>query len=226
LMQQVSPPPNRASNQAHRAVVLHSGGLDSSVCLLLALEDGREVVSVGFDYGQQSRVELEYAHLQCRERGIQRRIIRFEWDKPARNLAQGRTLQDIATGGVSPAFLPGRNAVFLALGCAEAAGISAEEVWIGVNAIDYSGYPDCTPEFVDSFQLMVRQAMPTAPAIVAPLIRLSKPEIAKEARRLGLSRAETWSCYRPQMSKAGIKRCQSCDACTLSDLAWGGPLEY
>jgi 7-cyano-7-deazaguanine synthase len=202
-----------------KALVLHSGGLDSSLCLLLAVEAGREVVSLGIDYGQRHRIELEYALAQCRRHGIERRILRVEWDKPLRDIPIGRSIHEIRTG-VSPAFLPGRNAIFLTLACAEATGIEAEEVWIGVNVVDYSGYPDCGPEFIDAFKAMMRAAIPGGPEIVAPLIQMSKPDIASEARRLGLAPGDTWSCYQPRLTPQGISPCGQCDACVLHDHAW------
>jgi 7-cyano-7-deazaguanine synthase len=202
-----------------KALVLHSGGLDSTLCLLLAMEAKREVVSLGIDYGQRHRIELEYALAQCRKHGIERRVLRVEWDKPVRSMPTGRSLDEIRAG-VSPAFLPGRNAVFLALACAEAAGIGAGEVWIGVNAVDFSGYPDCRREFVAAFQSMISLAIPSGPVIVAPLVRMSKPEIAAEARRLGLTPGDTWSCYQPRLTAQGVSPCRECDACILHDHAW------
>lgn len=202
-----------------KTLVLHSGGLDSTLCLLLAVEAGHEVVSLGVDYGQRHRIELEYALEQCRRHGIERRVLRVTWDKPLRKMPTGRSLSAIRAGA-SPAFLPGRNAVFLTLACAEAAGVKAREVWIGVNAIDFSGYPDCRPEFIDAFISMINVAIPGGASIVAPLIQMSKPEIAAEAGRLGLSPEDTWSCYRPAFSSSGITPCGVCDACILHDHAW------
>jgi len=186
---------------------------------VMAVRAGHEVSSVGIDYGQRHRIELEYAKEQCRKYGVERRVLRVEWDKPARDIPIGRSLE-VIRGGVSPAFLPGRNAVFLALACAEASGIGAAEVWVGVNAVDFSGYPDCRPEFVDAFQVMMSRAIPDGPKIVAPLLHMSKPRIAAEALRVGLAAGDTWSCYRPQFIQQGIVTCGVCDACVLHDHAW------
>jgi 7-cyano-7-deazaguanine synthase len=202
-----------------KAIILHSGGLDSTLCLLLAREASRDVLSLGIDYGQRHRIELEYAMAQCHRFGVERRVLRVEWDKPVRDIPVGRSLDEIKSG-VSPAFLPARNAVFLTLACAEAAGINAEEVWIGVNSIDFSGYPDCRPEFIDSFRNMIKVATPTGPQVIAPLIKMSKPEIATEAKRLGLAPGDTWSCYQPQFTNQGISPCGQCDACILHNHAW------
>ncbi len=202
-----------------KSVVLHSGGLDSTLCILLAMEAKREVVSLGIDYGQRHRIELEYAQAQCRIYGIERRVLRVEWDKPIREIPTDRSLETIRSG-ISPAFLPVRNAVFLTLACAEATGIDAKEVWIGVNALDFSGYPDCRPEFINAFNAMINVGVPDGPQVVSPLIEMSKPAIASEAKRLGLSQGDTWSCYQPQYTNKGILPCGKCDACILHHHAW------
>lgn len=202
-----------------KVLVLHSGGLDSTTCLLLAREKGCEVVSLGIDYAQRNRVELDFATQQCTRFDVPRKVIQVHWDKPDRDIPLNRSLPEIGKN-VSKAFLPGRNAVFLVLACAEAAGVSAEEVWIGVNSLDYSGYPDCRPEFVESFRNMIQLAIPNGPRIVAPLQSMSKPEIAKEAYRLGLRPGQTWSCYRPQQQAKGVVPCGACDACVLHKHAW------
>lgn len=202
-----------------KAVILHSGGLDSTVCLLLALEKNIDVLSLGIDYGQQGRVELEYAMRQCSKLKVIRKVLSAEWDKPNLNIPTGRSIQHIRQG-ISSAFLPGRNAFFLALACAEAAGVGASEVWIGVNSIDYPGYPDCRPEFLDEFRKMIKVAIPGAAEIVAPLMYKSKPEIALEAHRLGIRPDDTWSCYRPITTHNGFKPCGCCDGCVLNKYAW------
>jgi 7-cyano-7-deazaguanine synthase len=200
-------------------LVLHSGGLDSTTCLLLAREQRNNVVSLGIDYEQRNRVELEYAAEQCERFGVPRKVIRISWDKPHRQIPLKRSLDQIGKE-VSPAFLPGRNAVFLVLACAEACGLGADEVWIGVNSLDYSGYPDCHAEFIDAFRQMIGVAIPGGPRIVAPLQSLTKPEIAREAFRLGLRPGQTWSCYRPQPSGDTPRPCGECDACILHKHAW------
>lgn len=202
-----------------KSIVLHSGGLDSTVCLLEAKKKAREVVSLGIDYGQRHRIELEYARQQCERFAIPRKVLRIEWDKPVRKLPRDRTISQMRRS-VSPAFLPGRNLVFLTLACAEAAGIGATEVWIGVNAVDFSGYPDCRPDFVDAFRKMLQIAIPRGPKIIAPLLHLSKSAIARKGATLGLKRGDVWYCYRPHITKAGISPCGHCDACILHEHAW------
>jgi len=207
-----------------KAVVLHSGGLDSTVCLMQAIAADREVLSLGIDYGQRHRIELIYAERQCEGLGVPRKLLHVTWDKPERSMPAKRRLEEIRQG-VSPAFLPGRNIVFLALASAEAAGIGASEVWIGVNAVDFSGYPDCRPAFVDAFQELISEGFTDGPRIVTPLLHLSKPEVAESARQLGLEKGETWSCYRPVVSETGIETCGECDACVLHEYAWSEHVE-
>lgn len=202
-----------------KSLVLHSGGLDSTVCLLMAVKAKRSVTSLGIDFGQRHRIELEYAKAQCHKYGIIRKILRIDWDKPARVIPSRRSLKQIKSG-VSSAFLPGRNALFLALACAEAAGINAKEVWIGVNSLDFSGYPDCRPEFIEAFKNMINIAIPNGPKIIAPLLNMTKPEIAAKAFSLGIKPGDTWSCYQPKITLNGIVPCSKCDACILHNYAW------
>jgi 7-cyano-7-deazaguanine synthase len=203
-----------------RVVVLHSGGLDSTVCLRTAVNQGHEVISLGIDYNQTHHVELDYAKRQCEDLGVERRVIRVAWDKPVRVIPKNRSISEIRRN-VSSAFLPGRNGVFLMLASAEAAGLGADEVWTGINSIDFSGYPDCRPEFVKSFNRMLTFAIPKGPRLKAPLQSKTKPQIGRLAKRLGLSWESTWSCYRPRITKTGIAPCGECDACKLHDYAWG-----
>ena len=202
-----------------KVVVLHSGGLDSTVCLLLALEEGLQPISVGIDYGQTHRIELEFAHRQCERLGVDRRVLSIKWDKPHRSIPLDRSVNEIRSS-VSTAFLPARNILFLSLAYAEAAGLDAKQVWIGVNSVDFSGYPDCTPEFIDAYRRMVEIGLGGGPKLVAPLQNLSKKEIVALAVKLGLQRQDTWSCYRPVQHDAVSEPCGRCDACVLHDSAW------
>ena len=202
-----------------KVLVLHSGGLDSTLCLAMAVDAKFEVVSLGIDYGQRHRIELEYAKNQCRRLNVERRVLRVEWDKPEREIPVGRSIEEMRSG-VSPAFLPGRNAVFMTLASAEAVGIGADEVWIGVNSVDFSGYPDCRPEFIEAFKVMIDAAIPNGPKFFAPLLAMSKPEIAAEALRLDILPGDTWSCYQPAFTPNGISPCGKCDACILHGHAW------
>lgn len=202
-----------------KAVVLHSGGLDSTVCLLLARSRGRDAYSLGINYGQRQQIELEYANRQCARFGIERRVVDVSWQKPEIHVPKDRTVAEMKAG-IAPTFLPGRNAVFLALACAEAAGTGASEVWLGVNAVDFSGYPDCRGSFLDAFRAMWKEAVPNPPRIVAPLVHFSKPQIAALAGELGLKAGETWSCYAPDEKGGATEPCGHCDACLLHAHAW------
>jgi len=202
-----------------KVIILHSGGLDSTVCILQALEKGYEVISLGIDYNQKHKIENQYAYAQCKSLNVERKVIKLEWDKPYKIIPKNRKIEEIRSD-VSVAFLEGRNIVFLALACAEAAGINATEVWIGVNALDFSGYPDCSPVFIDSFRNMLKHGYPGGPKIVASLIDMTKPEIAQEAYRLGIKKGDTWSCYSPKIDEFGVHPCNECDACVLHNYAW------
>jgi 7-cyano-7-deazaguanine synthase len=208
-----------ASEQTPRCIVLHSGGLDSTTCLLLAKKHGRQPQSLGISYGQHHDVELSYAADQCRRFEIDRRVVEVNWRRPDIDIPKDRTLEEMKSG-IAPTFVPGRNAVFLALACAEAAGTGATEVWLGVNALDYSGYPDCRESFLEAFRTMWAEAVPNPPRILAPLVTMTKPQVAALASELGLKPGDTWSCYAPDLSGAVPKPCGHCDACRLNEHAW------
>jgi 7-cyano-7-deazaguanine synthase len=202
-----------------RVLVLHSGGMDSTTCLYKAHRDGAEVFSLGVNYGQKLAVELMFAQRHCDALGIPREVINVNWNKPDRQIPTGRAIDEMRAS-ISPAFLPSRNAVFLTLGCAHAAGIGAQEVHVGINSVEFSGYPDCTPEFLESFSTMMAIANPGGARIVAPLLDMDKPTIARLARDLGVGEHDTWSCYRPMLKDGSVSPCGQCDACRLHDHAW------
>lgn len=202
-----------------RVLVLHSGGMDSTTCLYRAHSEGAEVVSLGVNYGQKLVVELMFAQRHCDALGISREVINVNWHKPDRSIPTSRSVEEMRAS-VSPAFLPSRNAVFLSIACAHAAGIGAQEVHIGINSVEYSGYPDCTPEFLKCFSEMMSVANPGGPRIVAPLLNLDKPQIAALARDLGIGEHDTWSCYRPALNGGAVSPCGKCDACRLHEHAW------
>jgi 7-cyano-7-deazaguanine synthase len=200
-------------------LVLHSGGLDSTTCLLKAKADGQTVISLGIDYGQKLSIEMLFAKWQCEQHNITRQIIRVNWQKPERTIPLNRSVDEM-NRTVSSAFLPGRNIVFLGLGHAHACGVGADELQIGLNCVNFSGYPDCTADFFDSYRAMLKVGSPGGPELVAPLMNLSKQEIAKLAGSLGLGPKDTWSCYRPQLQDGSVAPCGECDACKLHDFAW------
>jgi 7-cyano-7-deazaguanine synthase len=204
---------------AKRILVLHSGGMDSTTCLYKAKADGADVYSLGIDYGQRLSVELLFARKQCEAFSIPREVIALAWSKPDRQIPTDRDPIEMRAS-ISPAFIPGRNVVLLSLACAHAAGISADEVHTGLNCIDFSGYPDCTVEFFESYRSMMAIANPDGARIVAPLLNFSKPEIASLARKLGIGEHDTWSCYQPQIVRGAVTPCGICDACRLHEHAW------
>jgi 7-cyano-7-deazaguanine synthase len=204
------------------AVALISGGMDSAVAGALAREAGYGIHALSFDYGQRHRVELDAA---ARVAGwldaVEHTVIRVELDR----IGGSALTDDIAvpkdrSGPEVPAtYVPARNIIFLsiALSLAEAAG--AERIVIGANAIDYSGYPDCRPAFIEAFQRVAETGTVIgvegrAPTVWAPLVELSKAEIVKEGIRLGLDFGITSSCYDPG---PGGEPCGRCDSCRLRE---------
>jgi 7-cyano-7-deazaguanine synthase len=202
------------------AVVLLSGGLDSMVTAALAQEQGFAVHALTVDYGQRHRLELESAARIAAQLGLARHT-RIALDLRAFGGSALTDTIDVPKGGVGDdipvTYVPARNLVFLALttACAEAA--SARDVFIGVNALDYSGYPDCRPEFIASFaetaRLGTKAGVEGAPfTIHAPLQHMTKADIARECARLGLDPAWSWSCYDPAPDG---RACGLCDSCRL-----------
>jgi len=202
------------------AVVLLSGGLDSMVTAALAMERGYAVHALTVDYGQRHRLELQSAERIAQRLGLVRHT-RIALDLRAFGGSALTDAIDVPKAGVGDdipvTYVPARNLVFLALttACAEAAG--ARDVFIGVNALDYSGYPDCRPEFIASFaetaRLGTKAGVEGAPLTIhAPLQHMTKADIARECARLSLDPAWSWSCYDP--TPEGIA-CGLCDSCRL-----------
>ena len=202
-----------------QAVVLLSGGLDSMVCAGLAREAGYSVVALTIDYNQRHRVELEAARRIAAE--LADRHIVVPLDLTA--FGGSALTSDIAVpkdglgDGIPVTYVPARNTIFLslALGLAEARG--ARDIFIGVNALDYSGYPDCRPEFVGEFERLANIATKAGVEgdpfrLHAPLQRMTKADIAREAQRLGLDASLSHSCYDPAPDG---RACGECDACRL-----------
>jgi len=203
------------------AVILLSGGLDSMVCAGLAREQGFALLALTFDYNQRHRIELESASAIAQKIGVARHVVlpldlrqfggsalTAEIDVPKQGVG----------GDIPVTYVPARNLVFLSLALAWAEAAGSSDIFIGVNALDYSGYPDCRPEFIDGFQSLARVATKVGTEggnvrIHAPLQHLSKADIAREAFRLGLDPAMSWSCYDPQDGKP----CGLCDSCRLRE---------
>jgi 7-cyano-7-deazaguanine synthase len=204
---------------SRHAIVLLSGGLDSMVCGGLARESGFSVTALTIDYGQRHRVELNAARAIAAV--LANRHIILPLDPRAFGGSALTSDIDVPKGGVGPGipvtYVPARNTIFLslALGLAEASG--ARDIFIGVNALDYSGYPDCRPQFIAEFERLANLATKVGVegegfTIHAPLLEMSKADIAREAERLGLDAAMSHSCYDPLPDGT---HCGRCDACRL-----------
>lgn len=209
-----------ANTKGRRAIVLLSGGLDSMVSGGLAREQGFALAALTIDYNQRHRVELEAAKRVATALGIDRHVT-----LPLNLRAFGGSALtddiDVPKSGVKPGipvtYVPARNTIFLslALGFAEATG--ARDIFLGVNALDYSGYPDCRPEFIQAFQHLADLATRLGVegqgfTIHAPLQHMTKADISAEASRLGLDAGMSWSCYDPTPDG---KHCGLCDSCRL-----------
>ena len=212
------------------AVVLLSGGLDSATCLAIAKSRGYRVHAVSFDYGQRHRVELDFATRLAERLGADlHRILRVDL-RPIGGSAltddipvpKHRSAAEISSG-IPSTYVPARNTIFLSYGLALAEVLGAHRLFIGVNALDYSGYPDCRPEFIESFERMANLATRAGVEgaggksaepfrIETPLQHLSKAQIVQLARSLGLNPDWTLSCYDPSPSG---EACGACDACLL-----------
>ena len=206
-----------------KAIVLLSGGLDSSTCLLIARDEGFDVHALSFDYGQRHAVELDAARAVAARYGArEHRVVRIELPGSAASALTSDALDvpknRLGSEPIPITYVPARNTLFLAHAVAWGEAVGATDLYIGANALDYSGYPDCRPEFLEAFERManlgtragVEGASPFR--IRAPLLRMSKAEIVATGARLGLDFGLTFSCYDP--SKDGAP-CGACDACLL-----------
>ncbi len=202
------------------AVVLLSGGLDSMVCAGLARRDGFALNALTIDYNQRHRKEIGAARAIARRLGAERHVV---LPLDLRQFGGSALTADIAvpkggpTSDIPVTYVPARNLVFLSLTLAWAEAIGARDIFIGVNALDYSGYPDCRPEFIAGFAdlavLATKAGTEGEPLrIHAPLQYLGKADIAREAARLGLDPAMSWSCYDPEPDE---RACGLCDSCRL-----------
>jgi 7-cyano-7-deazaguanine synthase len=203
-----------------KAVVLVSGGLDSATVLAMARAQGYDCYALSFDYGQRHRTELQAAARVAEALGAaQHKTITLDLAGIGGSALTDTAIAvpEEASDGIPVTYVPARNTVFLALALGWAEVIAAQDIFIGVNAVDYSGYPDCRPEFIASFEktanLATKAGVEGQPfRIHTPLIQLSKAEIIKEGQRLGVNYAMTVSCY--QADDQG-RACGSCDSCRL-----------
>jgi 7-cyano-7-deazaguanine synthase len=205
------------SDKLRNSIVLLSGGLDSSTVLAMAADGGRKCLALSFRYGQRHAIELHYAALQAKRWDAEHLVLDIP-TIPGSSLTDG--IVQTTTSVIPQSYVPARNTVFLsiALGLAE---IHNADIWVGVNAVDYSGYPDCRPEYIDAFQRMADLATRAGiegrgPKLIAPLMRLNKVEIISRGLALGVDYGLTSSCYAPIEGVA----CHACDSCGIRDRAF------
>ena len=204
-----------------KAVVLLSGGLDSATVLAIARSEGFNVHALSFDYGQRHRIELDAAKRLAQRLGARHSVISFDLRQFGGSaltsesaVPKDRASTEMSTG-IPITYVPARNTIFLsfALGLAEVIG--ASDIFLGVNALDYSGYPDCRPEFIAAFQALANLATKSGVegqrfTIHAPLIQMTKAQIVAKGVELGVDYALTTSCYDPSPDGAACGRCDSC----------------
>lgn len=211
------------STQPKKAVVLFSGGLDSTTCLAVAKSEGFAPCALSFEYGQRHKVELEAARRVARAMDVAAHLI---LPLPLGAIGGSALTADIAVpkdrdtaameADIPLTYVPARNTIFLSMALGWAEVLGAQDIFIGVNALDYSGYPDCRPEFVRAFEAMANLAVKEAVegrlriAIHTPLLALTKAEIVRLGSRLGVDYGLTHSCYDPSPEGLACGRCDSC----------------
>lgn len=201
-----------------KGLVVLSGGLDSTTCMAIAAAENDSLIAVSFDYGQRHRKELENAAQVAARYGAEHLEISFDarqWGGSAltddTELPKGREIDD----SIPVTYVPARNTIFLSFALAVAETRDADRVYIGVNALDYSGYPDCRPEYIEAYQAMANLAQKRAVEgrpieIKAPLVHMDKAQIIKRAVELDAPLELSWSCY-----DGGAIPCGECDSCVL-----------
>jgi 7-cyano-7-deazaguanine synthase len=203
-----------------KAVVLLSGGLDSTVTLAVAVSEGMEVSAISFRYGQRHSRELESAEAVCRHYGIDHKII----DMDLSSFRSALTNEDLKVPSsrkgnldeeIPITYVPARNIIFLSIAAGLCESIDAEAIYIGANAVDYSGYPDCRPDFFASFRDMLAKGTKAgvegrAIEIKTPIIDMTKADIVRKGKELNAPLGLTWSCY-----EGGEAACGTCDSCRL-----------
>jgi 7-cyano-7-deazaguanine synthase len=204
-----------------KAVILLSGGLDSATVLAIARAEQRECIALSFAYGQRHEIELAAAKRVAEAAGVRDHVV---YTLDLRQFGASALTGDIdvpkdevGKPGIPITYVPARNTIFLAiaLGLAEARG--ASEIWLGVNAVDYSGYPDCRPDFIDAFQQVIERGTRSGvergePRLVAPLMDMTKSDIIRRGVTLGVDYSITHSCYDPDLQG---RACGHCDSCLL-----------
>jgi 7-cyano-7-deazaguanine synthase len=207
---------------AKKAVVLLSGGIDSSTTLAIAKNAGFKIYALSFDYNQRHKKELESAKKIAAVFGVEQHLtIEFN----LRSIGGSALTSEIdvpknktVSSDIPVTYVPARNTIFLSFALAWAETLNAENIFIGANVVDYSGYPDCRPEYLNAFEQMANLATKASVEkkmkfkINAPLVKMSKAEIIKKGLELGLDYSLTWSCYDPTPDN---KPCGECDSCVI-----------
>jgi 7-cyano-7-deazaguanine synthase len=207
-----------------KGIALLSGGLDSATAAALACEEGLSVIGLSFDYGQRHRRELkaaaELANALELVEYVTISVDLSAWGGSSlTDLKQSLPAEGVLDGGIPSTYVPGRNTVFIALALSLAEARGAERIILGFNAVDYSGYPDCRPDYLKAYQELAQLASKAgregrAPQLWAPLVQWNKARIVQEALRLGVPIERTWSCY-----AGGDHPCGVCDSCRIRDAA-------
>ncbi|MBA2729029.1 MAG: 7-cyano-7-deazaguanine synthase QueC [Parachlamydiaceae bacterium] len=208
-----------------KAIILLSGGVDSTVVLAMALGRGLVCYGISFDYGQRHKVELKSAALIAKNYGIEQKIIIIDpqtFTKSSLTTAstvvpKDRSVAEITSLGIPSTYVPARNTLFLSYALGQAEILNADEIHVGFNAMDYNCYPDCRPEYLEAFQRIaslgtVQGIKGNGIKVIAPLIHMDKTEIFKHGKRLHAPLHLTFSCYDPSIDELP---CQRCDACVL-----------
>jgi 7-cyano-7-deazaguanine synthase len=205
-------------NDPKKAVVLLSGGLDSATTLAIAQAEGFQCYALAVDYGQRHRSELEAARMVSAAAGVRLQMLRIDLRAIGGSaLTDNITVPLKPTEGIPVTYVPARNTIMLSLAVGIAEVLGADDIFIGVNAVDYSGYPDCRPEYIEAFQTMANLATKAGVeghhlSIHTPLIDLSKADIIKQGIELGVDYGRTVSCYK---ADAESRACGECDSCRI-----------
>lgn len=201
-----------------KAVILLSGGLDSATCLALAREQGYDCHALSLDYGQRHSAELAAARRVAQSLGVrEHKVIRLDLGGIGGSALTDSAIDvpDTPAEGIPVTYVPARNTIFLALALGWAEVLGAWDLFVGVNAVDYSGYPDCRPEYIAQFERLANLATKAGVEggrfqVHAPLIHMSKADIIRAGSRLGVPYADTVSCYRADAQGRACGRCDSC----------------
>ena len=205
-------------NNPKKAVVLVSGGLDSATCLAIARSNGFQIYAMSFDYGQRHSAELDAAQSVCQQFDVvEHKVVKLDMGSIGGSALTDGSIDvpETPSEGIPITYVPARNTVFLALALGWAEVLDADDIYIGVNAVDYSGYPDCRPQFITAFEIMANLATrkgveQQSIRIHTPLIDLTKAQIIQEGVRLGVDYGLTVSCYQADSEGRACGRCDSC----------------